>query len=226
MEFRILKQLNAAKADRKPVALLTELGSGRQRLLSDKDEVAGALGDHVSASFRSGQSVHFELGNERYFLEVQLPAPRMVIIGAVHIAQALAPMAAISGFDVTIVDPRPSFATPERFAEGQKVVCEWPEDWLESNSLDEWTAVTCFTHEPNIDDHALATAMDANCFYIGALGGRKSHGKRLERLGKLGYSSEKTNQICGPIGLDIGSSTPPEIAVATLAQVISKLRKA
>ncbi|MEO0636390.1 MAG: XdhC family protein [Pseudomonadota bacterium] len=225
MESCLIHEAVEAQQCRRPVILLTELSSGRQRLISPGDEVTGALGEEIGRRFAAGQSGSVEIGDERFFLEVRLPSPKLLIVGAVHIAQALAPMAQLAEFEVTIVDPRPAFATSERFSVGQKVVCDWPEDWLPENPLDAWSALACFTHEPNIDDQAIAHALDRDCFYIGALGGKKSQSKRLERLASRGLEPNKLARISGPIGLDIGSTTPAEIAVATLAEIISALRK-
>ena len=153
-----------------------------------------------------------------------MPAPRLLIVGAVHIAQALAPMATIAGLEVTVGDPRPAFATQDRFDANQSIVCDWPDDYLEAHPLDSYSALACYTHEPNIDDKALTHALEKECFYVGALGGLKSHGKRLKRLKEAGFSEADLDAIRGPIGLDIGSSTPAEIAIATLAQIIQHLR--
>lgn len=225
MESCLIRQAVEAQAARQAIVLCTELSTGRQRLIAAGDNVGGALGGEIAARFHSGQSGAVVIGNERFFLEVRLPRPKLLIVGAVHIAQALAPMAELSAFEVTVLDPRPAFATPERFGAGQTVVCDWPEDWLAANPLDEWSALACFTHEPNIDDHALTHGLQRECFYVGALGGKKSHGKRLERLSSSGLNADQLERIHGPIGMDIGSSTPAEIAVATLAQIISCLRK-
>lgn len=225
MESRIIKLAVEAERARQAVIICTELSSGRQRLVANGDSVGGELGAEIESRFSLGQSGSVEIAGDRFFLEVRLPRPKLLIVGAVHIAQALAPMAQLAAFEVTIVDPRPAFATPERFNDGQTVICDWPEDWLADNPLDQWSALACFTHEPNIDDHALAHGLERSCFYVGALGGKKSHGKRSERLAERGLSSDQLQRIHGPIGLDIGSTTPAEIAVATLAEIIASLRK-
>ncbi|MEO0496891.1 MAG: XdhC family protein [Pseudomonadota bacterium] len=225
MESRIIRQAIEAEKARKAVIICTELSSGRQRLIGLHDEVGGELGNEMRNRFMSGQSGAVEIASERFFLEVRLPRPRLLIVGAVHIAQALAPMAQLSAFEVTIIDPRPAFASEERFGPGQKVVCDWPEDWLADNPLDQWSALACFTHEPNIDDRALAHGLEHGCFYVGALGGKKSHAKRIARLTEQGFNADQLGRVNGPIGLDIGSTTPAEIAVATLAQIISSLRQ-
>jgi len=154
---------------------------------------------------------------------VHLPPPRIVAIGAVHISQALAPMARLAGFDIEIIDPRTAFATPERF-EGSKVHADWPETVLAARPLDAFTAVAALTHDPKIDDFPLGAALNTGCFYVGALGSRKTHAKRLERLKENGVADDALARIHAPIGLDIGASSPPEIAVAVLAEIIRALR--
>ncbi len=157
------------------------------------------------------------------FFTVYLPPPRLVVIGAVHISQALAPMAQVAGFDMTIVDPRTAFATPERFPH-VAMLAEWPEVVLPRIRLDPFTALAALTHDPKIDDLPLAAALRANCFYVGALGSRKTHGKRLERLRALDFDDATLARIHAPIGLAIGAQSPAEIAVAILAQIIEALR--
>jgi xanthine dehydrogenase accessory factor len=141
----------------------------------------------------------------------------------VHISQALAPMARIAGFDVEIIDPRTAFATPERFPDAA-LSAEWPEDVLTKRPLDTYTALAALTHDPKIDDYPLQAALNAGCFYVGALGSRKTHGKRMERLLAAGFTDEQISRIRAPIGLAIGAASPAEIAVAVLAEVIGALR--
>jgi xanthine dehydrogenase accessory factor len=147
-----------------------------------------------------------------------------VVIGAVHISQALAPMARLAGFDMTIIDPRTAFATPERFPD-VPVIAEWPETVLPPMKIDRYTAIACFTHDPKIDDPALQHALKAECFYIGALGSRKTHAGRVARLAAAGFSAEAIARIHAPIGLDIGAISPAEIAIAILGEIIASLRR-
>ena len=140
-----------------------------------------------------------------------------------HISQALAPIAKVAGYDVEIIDPRTAFATPDRFP-GVPLHAEWPDDVVKAQPLDAFTAVAALTHDPKIDDFPLMAALDAGCFYIGALGSTKTHARRVERLRTLGASSDQVRRIHAPIGLDIGAASPAEIAVAVLAQVIRALR--
>lgn len=219
-----LKKLNEAKCSRQAVILLTELESGKDRVIHEGEPVGGELGDAVEKAFRTGKSRVIATGGIECFLNVYVPPPRIVIIGAVHISQAMAPMAKMTGFDVRIIDPRTAFATPERFA-GFDLHAEWPQEVLEKEPLDAYCALAAVTHDPKIDDPALIAAIQANCFYIGALGSRKTHGKRRDRLLDAGLSEPEIERIAAPIGLDIGASTPAEIAVAVLAQIISALRK-
>ena len=155
---------------------------------------------------------------------MQVPPVRLIAIGAVHISQALATMARLVELDVTIVDPRSAFATPERFPDVD-LVAEWPEEVLPRIGLDRYTAVALLSHDPKIDDPALVAALKAECFYIGALGSRKTHGRRLERIQALGFGAEALARIHAPIGLDIGAVSPAEIAVSILGEIIAALRK-
>lgn len=219
MDPFVLKSLNAERRARRAVIVVTDLGDGRDRVVREGDTVAGDLGEAIGKAFRSGNSGTVEVTGRTFFLNVHLPQPRLVVIGAVHISQALAPMAKIAGFPVEIIDPRTAFATPERF-EGVALAAEWPEDVLRQRPLDSYTALAALTHDPKIDDFALKAALDADCFYIGALGSRKTHAKRVERLLAMGASPARIDTIHAPIGLNIGAASPAEIAVAVLAQVI------
>ncbi|EIM72933.1 sulfurylase large subunit, molybdopterin cytosine dinucleotide biosynthesis [Nitratireductor aquibiodomus RA22] len=223
MDPHSLKKMNALRRERQAAILLTDLGDGRDRVIGEGDTVAGPLGDAVARAFRSGKSGVAEIDGRDFFLNVHLPAPRLVVIGAVHISQALAPMAKIAGFDLTIIDPRTAFASPERFPE-MALHAEWPDEALARQPLDAYTALAALTHDPKIDDPALRAAFEAECFYIGALGSRKTHARRVERLIDAGVPGEALERIDAPIGLDIGAATPAEIAVAVLGAVIRALR--
>lgn len=224
MDPHSLKLLNAERRARRAAILVTDLGDGRDRLVREADMVAGALGEAADIAFRTGKSTSVEVEGRTFFLNVHLPPPRLVVIGAVHISQALAPMADIAGFDVEVIDPRTAFATPERFA-GVSLQAEWPQDVLERTPLDAFTALAALTHDPKIDDFPLQAALEAGCFYVGALGSRKTHARRVERLLQAGVPQARIDSIHAPIGLDIEASTPAEIAVAVLAQVIAALRR-
>lgn len=225
MDLALLKDLNAERATRRAAILVTDIETGEQRLVKEADDLAGdPLAEALQTRFRSGKSGRIETDDSKeLFLTVSVPPARILIIGAVHISQALAPMARLAGFDVTIVDPRTAFATPERF-EGVRLLAEWPQDALPGIALDPYTAVAALTHDPKIDDPALQAALEAGCFYVGALGSRKTHGKRRERLLGLGVGEAALDRIAAPIGLSIGAASPAEIAVAVLAQIIEALR--
>ena len=188
------------------------------------DPVEGDLGLAINKAFVTGKSGSLETEGQRFFLNVHLPSPRMVIIGAVHISQALAPMAVMSGFDVKVIDPRTAFATEDRFA-GVDLVADWPEDALKDQPIDAFTALVAVTHDPKIDDWPLIAALKVGSFYVGALGSRKTHAGRVQRLVEAGISEGEIARIAAPIGLDIGAQSPEEIAVAILAQTIAALRK-
>jgi len=224
MDPHLLKKLNAARRDRQAAIMLTELEDGRNRLVMKGDPIAGDLGAAIEKAFLTGKSGTVEAEGQRFFLNVHVPSPRMVIIGAVHISQALAPMAKMSGFDVRVIDPRTAFATEERF-EGVDLVADWPEDALKDRPVDAFTALVAVTHDPKIDDWPLIAALKAQAFYVGALGSRKTHARRVERLTEAGLSIQEIARIAAPIGLDIGAQSPAEIAVAILAQTVSALRR-
>ncbi|WP_412049149.1 XdhC family protein [Hoeflea sp. Naph1] len=225
MDPNLLKKLNAARRNRQAAVMVTDLGDGRDRLVMKGDPIAGELGAALTKVFAAGKSRMVEAEGRRFFLNVHVPAPRMVIIGAVHISQALAPMARIAGYDVLVVDPRTAFATTERF-EGIELIADWPEDALKDRPIDAFTALVAVTHDPKVDDWPLTQALQAGAFYVGALGSRKTHARRVERLTQAGLSEAEIGRIAAPIGLGIGAQSPAEIAVAVLAQVIAALRRA
>jgi xanthine dehydrogenase accessory factor len=161
----------------------------------------------------------------KVFLTVHVPPPRLVITGAVHISQALAPMARMLNYDVTIVDPRTAFASAERFPD-LNVIAEWPDTALPPLNIDRYTAFAALTHDPKIDDPALTHALARDCFYIGALGSKKTHGRRVERLKAQGVTDAQIARIHAPIGLAIGAVSPSEIAVSIMAQITASLRHA
>ncbi|WP_144223827.1 XdhC family protein [Mesorhizobium amorphae] len=223
MDPYVLKTLNAERRARRAAVLVTDLGDGRDRVVREGDMVAGELGAAIERAFRTGLSGSVEAEGRTFFLNAHLPQPRLVVIGAVHISQALAPMARIAGYPVEIVDPRTAFATPDRFPD-VTLHAEWPQDVLARQPLDGYTALAAVTHDPKIDDFALKAALDARCFYVGALGSRKTHARRVERLLALGAGAEDIGRIHAPIGVDIGAASPAEIAVAVLAEVINAFR--
>jgi xanthine dehydrogenase accessory factor len=225
MRLDLLRELNEARAARQPVILATAMDGNEQRLVRPGDRIEDArLAAEIAARWRSGRSGMAESDSGPVFLTVHLPPPKLVMIGAVHISQALAPMARIAGLDAVIVDPRTAFATRERFPD-VPLHAEWPQDALPKLDIDRYTALAALTHDPKIDDPALVHAFERDCFYIGALGSRKTHARRVERLKAQGVGEETLARIHAPIGLDIGAESPAEIAAAVLAQIIQALRK-
>jgi len=224
MDPLVLKKLNQARNDRKACVLVTNLSDGRDRLVLEGHVVEGKLGEAIIKALLTGKSITVQIGETEFFLNVYLPPVRIVAIGAVHITQAMAPIAKIAGYDLEVIDPRTAFATPERF-EGTVVHAEWPEDVLSKNSLDPYCALAAVTHDPKIDDFPIAEALRKECFYVGALGSRKTHAKRVERLLVDNVTQEQINRIKAPIGLDIGAASPQEIAVSVMAEIIAALHK-
>ena len=223
MRLDILRALNTERAARRAAVVVTNQESGAQRLVTQDKIAADPLRDVLQAHLRSGKSGMEETPDGKVFLTVHVPPAQLVITGAVHISQALAPIAKLLGYDVTIVDPRTAFASPERFP-GVKVIAQWPDEALPPLGVDRYTAFVALTHDPKIDDPALMHALERDCFYVGALGSRKTHGRRLERLKAQGAGDNNLARIHAPIGLPIGAISPPEIAVAIMGEITSRLR--
>lgn len=227
MKTALLQALQEARANKLPVALATELKSGAQALVT-RITVSGnlSLDDAGIVSVRQAinddKSVTIDWKGGRLFIHVFTPPLRMIVVGAVHIAQALVPMASLAGYAVTIVDPRRAFATSTRFP-GVEITHEWPDEALKRLQPDRRTAVVTLTHDPKIDDPALEAALRSDVFYIGALGSTRTHGKRLGRLKESGFTDKNFIRIHGPIGLSIGAKSPAEIAVSILAQITQVL---
>jgi xanthine dehydrogenase accessory factor len=223
MKLEVLTSLNAERAARRPAVVVTDVKSGRERLVTAADLAKDPLRDNLRERLRTGKSGMVDSPEGRVFLTVYAPAPQLVITGAVHISQALAPIGKLLGYDVTIVDPRTAFASIERFPD-VKVIAEWPDTALPPLGIDRYTAFVALTHDPKIDDPALLHALSHDCFYIGALGSKKTHGRRVARLKDQGVSDADIGRIHAPIGLDIGAVSPAEIAVAIMAQITERLR--
>lgn len=222
MKPGFLARLTAARAAKHPVALVTRLSDGAQ-VLFDADDAIGDLElgtaqrDALRDLLASGRSGPLDAAGD-IFARIYAPAPRLVIVGAVHIAQALAPMAAVAGYEVTIIDPRSAFASARRFP-AVAITGEWPDEAMARLAPDAQTAVVTLTHDPKLDDPALAAALASPAFYIGALGSTRTHEKRLVRLREQGLGAQ-LGRIHAPIGLDLGGRFPTEIAVAILAEII------
>jgi xanthine dehydrogenase accessory factor len=223
LKLDILHTLNAERAARRAVVVVTEVASGVQRLVKAADAAKDPLADVIEKHVRMGKSGMKETAQGRVFLTVHVPSPQLVITGAVHISQTLAPIGQLLGYDVTIVDPRTAFASIERFPD-VKVIAEWPDVALPPLNVDHYTAFVALTHDPKIDDPALLHALKRDCFYIGALGSRKTHAKRLVRLKEAGVSDAELARIHAPIGLAIGAVSPAEIAVAIMGEITARLR--
>lgn len=219
MKREILEQLLAARANRQGVALVTNLETGVQRLVPRSQAARDALAEKLEEAFRFDQSQ----SHEGQFINIHNPPLRLVIIGAVHIAQSVIPIAQQLGYDVTVIDPRGAFATGARFP-GITLHAEWPDEILPQIGLDQRTAMIALTHDPKIDDPALQAALRSDVFYIGALGSKKTQGSRAQRLKEGGFSEEQIARIHGPIGIAIGAKGAPEIAVSIMAEVTRTLR--
>jgi xanthine dehydrogenase accessory factor len=225
VKLDVLAALNAERAARRAAIVVTDVASGAERLVKGAEVERDPLKDVLKERLRTGKSGMVETQEGRVFLTVHVPPPRLVITGAVHISQALAPIARVVGYDVTIVDPRTAFASIERFPD-VKVIAEWPDTALPPLNVDRYTAFVALTHDPKIDDPALTHALARDCFYIGALGSKKTHARRVERLKGQGIGDAAIARIHAPIGLEIGAVSPPEIAVAIMGEITARLRQA
>jgi xanthine dehydrogenase accessory factor len=223
MNLEILHALNAERAARRAVVVVTDVESGEQRLVKAGEVVRDPIREIIEKRLRMAKSGMEETPNGRVFLTVHVPSPQLVITGAVHISQTLAPLGQLLGYDVTIVDPRTAFASIERFPD-VKVIAEWPDVALPPLNIDRYTAFVALTHDPKIDDPALRHALSRDCFYIGALGSRKTHAKRVTRLKEAGLNDADLARIHAPIGLQFGAVSPAEIAVAIMGEITATLR--
>ncbi|AFL52333.1 MULTISPECIES: XdhC family protein [Sinorhizobium] len=223
MQLSTLEKLNEARTARRAAVVVNDLSSGRAEAFIEGEPFPAEWDAAISETLRSARPALATVNERSLFLNVYLPPPRIVVVGAVHISQALARLAPIAGFDLTIIDPRTAFATVERF-QGIELLADWAEDVLPTRPLDRYTALAAVTHDPKIDDYPIRAALDAGCFYVGALGSRKTHAARVERLRAAGVPEEAIGRIRAPIGLNIGAASPAEIAVAVLAEIIGAFR--
>jgi xanthine dehydrogenase accessory factor len=208
----VLAELVEARAHRQAVAVEADLHSGARRILRDG----------YAERFRMDRSGFEE--DERIFVTIHNPPLRMLIVGAVHIAQALVPIARVAGYDPVLIDPRETFGSEDRFP-GETIINEWPDEGVRAFGLDARTALVLLTHDPKLDDPALTEALRSDVFYIGALGSTRTHAKRVERLGAEGFTEAEIARIHGPVGLDIGAANPGEIAVSIMAEITRVLRR-
>ncbi len=221
MKAALLQAVQEARIAGRPVVVATRLPDGEQILLPHPDQPA--LNHAARQALLAEKSGTHEVGGVTWFLHAHNPPARIVIVGAVHIAQALVPLAAQLGYGVTVADPRRAFATDERFP-NVSVSTEWPDEALDALRPDSRTAIVTLTHDPKLDDPALDRALKSEAFYIGALGSRKTHAKRLDRLRALGHGEDALARIRGPVGLNIAAVTAPEIALSVLAEIVAVRR--
>ncbi|MDD9980606.1 MAG: XdhC family protein [Gammaproteobacteria bacterium] len=226
MKRSLLDAVLEARGEKRPLVVVTELGTGSQ-WLEDEGEPAPGLDprarDAARGALRRDRSEVVEVAGARYFLHVMSPPLRLFVVGAVHIAQALAPMASLLGYAVTVIDPRRAFVTTERFPD-VTVVTDWPDDALVAADLDARSAVVTLTHDPKLDDPALHVALASPAFYIGSLGSRRTHARRIDRLTEAGFAPETLARIRAPVGLDIGAVTAGEIAASIVAELTASFR--
>jgi xanthine dehydrogenase accessory factor len=223
MRYGMLMELIRARNDRRRIAMVTNLANGAERLVDYDRAKDDLLADDLEQAFRFDRSGIVKIGDAEYFINVYNPPLKLVIVGAVHLAQALIPLARAAGYDVTVVDPRAAFASRERFPD-VVVHNEWPDEVLPQLDLGPRTALVALTHDPKIDDPSLDAALRSDCFYIGALGSNKTQGARRERLAAAGFKEADLRRIHGPIGLAIGARGPAEIAISIMAEITAALR--
>lgn len=224
MKRDLLEQLLAARHDRRAVALVTDLETGAQRIVGEDDAPEDTLSAALVSAFRFDRGCVTSSEEGEFFINIHNPPLTMVIVGAVHIAQSLVAIARIAGYDITVIDPRGAFAAPERFPD-VTLSADWPDEALKSIELDRRTAFVALTHDPKIDDPALRIALQSTCFYVGALGSKKTHAGRLERLEAAGVEPDALARIHAPIGLAIGARDPAEIAISIMAEITRALRQ-
>lgn len=227
MKKEFLDSLIAAKNAKHPTVVITELDSGAQTLWIDgkssgEIKISPVLSEGIDRTLRRDKGETFDDSGKRYFLQPFPPPKRMIVVGAVHIAQSLVPMAKLSGYDVTIIDPREAFASEARFP-GVDLNHNWPDEAITNLDPDRRTAVVTLTHDPKLDDPALTVALRSNAFYIGSLGSKRTHAKRLERLRGDGLTEVELSRINAPIGLNIGAVSPAEIAVSIMGEITAIL---
>ena len=230
MTPEVLKALNAARAAERPAVLARRLDDNRQTLWVGGAIVAGepwppAVEDAAQAALESDRGRKIEADGATWFVQVFNPPLRLVVVGAVHIAQALVPMAQIAGYAVTVVDPRRAFAAAERFP-GVVLRHDWPDEAMAALAPDARTAVVTLTHDPKIDDPALVGALQSEAFYIAALGSKRTHAARVARLAEAGFDEATIARIHGPAGLALGAVSPAEIAISVIAEMTRALRQA
>jgi xanthine dehydrogenase accessory factor len=223
MKADIFAEIMNARAQRKPVALVTALDSGKQRVVAREHAADDILAQVLDEAFRFDKSGVHKVPEGEFFIHIYNPPLRLIVIGAVHIAQSVIPIAKAAGYDIVVIDPRGAFATGERFPD-ITLHAEWPDEILPKLGLDQRSALLALTHDPKIDDPSLHFALKSNVFYIGALGSKRTQATRKQRLTDAGFSEKDIARIYGPIGIDIGAQGAPEIAISIMAELTRVLR--
>lgn len=216
----LLDRAVAARSSRRGLVIRTRLNDGRREFFEREDD----RGDEdIRQHFANGESELQETPDGEVFLHALVPPARVLVIGATHIGQILAQLVKLAGYEVVVIDPRTAFAAETRFP-SIRLDTEWPQDTIPKIGLDPYTAVVALAHVGHIDDEALKLAMRSDCFYVGALGSKRNHAKRMQRLKDAGFSDAEIGRINSPIGINIGAQSPPEIAIAIMAQLVLALR--
>ena len=239
MRQETLSIILSAREKKIPIALVTDLAAGEQAVLTSSSDLPGLdetntlILDHreeeaVYTALTDDSSLTLQNEHDstrKLFVQIFTPPLRMIIVGAVHIAHPLAPMAQLAGYEVIIIDPRQSFATDARFP-GVSLIDDWPDDALDGLNPDRRTAIVTLTHDPKLDDPALLVALRSPAFYIGCLGSKRTHAKRVQRLTDVGFTEEDINRLAAPVGLAIGAKSPAEIALSIMAEITRVRRRA
>ena len=223
MDKEVLEKILNLKKKKEPFCLVSKANSTDTKVITLSESSKSDLKQSINKALKEDKLILIENNNEDWIINPFNPPPKLIIVGAVHVAQSLALIAENLDFEVIIIDPREAFAEQERFP-NNKVICAWPEDAFDELILDSRTAVVTLTHEPNLDDIALKRSLKSKCFYIGALGSKKTHKKRIERFLADNITQDDISKINGPIGLPINAQTPGEIAISIMSEIISSLR--
>jgi len=225
LKDKTLEIILSKKNHRERVILATEMITGKQIFIDEKsnDKLVKSILNESIELLKNDKSGLIKINDSSWFINLSLPPLRLVIVGAVHIAQPLAKIAATTGYEVTIIDPRASFATDKRFP-NIKIINDWPEEALLNFNIDNRTAIVTLTHDPKLDDAALNAALLSNAFYIGSLGSKKTHNARIQRLKRAKHNKKNIDKIHGPVGLSIGAKSPEEIAISIISEIVKTLR--
>ena len=223
MDKEVLEKILNLKKKKEPFCVVSKANSTDTKVITLSESSKSDLKQSINKALKEDKLILIENNNEEWIINPFNPPPKLIIVGAVHVAQSLALIAENLDYEVIIIDPREAFAEQERFP-NNKVICAWPEDAFDELILDSRTAVVTLTHEPNLDDIALKRSLKSKCFYIGALGSKKTHKKRIERFLADNITQDDISKINGPIGLPINAQTPGEIAISIMSEIISSLR--